>query len=399
MKALLVHPGTQHSLRLARELERLECLGRFWTGLAYVPNSVLGHCIKCSPTSLQRNLSNRRLDGVPGQRLRTRPFTELRAQRLLRAGHDDQEVFFNRNRAFQRLVSRKELVNSDVVIGFDTSSWLLAQRASALGRPFLLDQSSPHALHYETILPVLSRQFPEWAEEFAPRIPQFLTTEQAEHKKASRIVVASSFTRKTLVDNGVSAEKIVVIPYGVDLTAFSPVPRRERPLRFVFVGTLRGYKGVPLLLQVWQSLQPTNAELWLVGPVSDRVARLIPRLPGLRVVGKVPHCELAAVLQQCDVFVFPSYFEGFGLVLLEALAAGLPVIATDATAAPDLITEGREGHVIPVGDAHALREALRHFMNSPDDLPHMSRAARQCAERYSWDAYGERWINLLRQVV
>ena len=108
---------------------------------------------------------------------------------------------------------------------------------------------------------------------------------------------------------------------------------------------------------------------------------------------------LPALLSQCDVLVFPSYFEGLAQVQLEALAAGLPIIATDASGATDLIADSREGYIIPVGDAEALREAMLNFINSPADLAVMSPAARSCAERYSWEAYGDRWIDLLDQVV
>jgi len=85
-------------------------------------------------------------------------------------------------------------------------------------------------------------------------------------------------------------------------------------------------------------------------------------------------------------------------VLLEALAAGMPIIASDATAAPDLITAGVEGYLVPVGDVDALREAMNRFVDSPKDLASMTQAARLCAERYSWDAYGDRWVDLLHQV-
>jgi glycosyltransferase involved in cell wall biosynthesis len=405
MKALVVHPGTQLSFRIARQLERHGCLSRFWTGFAYVPGSLLEYCIRCLPASLRRIVSSRRLTGVPSRKLRTRPLIEGRAMFRLRSGQDEQAVMFDRNTAFQRQVPRRELAMSDVVIGFDTSSWILADRAAALDRPFILDQSIGHSLSYQMIFPMLQRQFPEWGEDLPVRLPQVSAAEKSEHANAHRVVAASSFTRRTLVENGVAAEKIVVNPYGVDLGAFSPVPRpdKSRPLRFVFLGILGARKGLPLLLQAWRSLSEKlsskNAELWLVGPLNPRHASLIPPLSGLKVIGKVPHSELPGLLRQCDVLVFPSYFEGFGLVLLEAMAAGLPIIATDATAAPDLITNGVEGYVIPVGDVDALRQALERFILSPADLTRMSPAARQCAERYSWDAYGDRWVNMLQQVV
>ena len=153
------------------------------------------------------------------------------------------------------------------------------------------------------------------------------------------------------------------------------------------------------MLQAWRSLESVEAELWLVGAISEQHKHLIPALKNLRVVGKVPHRELSDLLSQCDVLVLPSYFEGLAQVQLEALAAGLPIIATEATGATDLITNGVEGYIIPIGDINALRDAMQRFIASPGDLEHMSPAARYCAERYSLDAYGDRWMDLLRRVV
>jgi glycosyltransferase involved in cell wall biosynthesis len=170
-------------------------------------------------------------------------------------------------------------------------------------------------------------------------------------------------------------------------------------MRFIFLGALGVRKGLPVLLEAWRSLASLGAELWLVGSVKARHAHLIPALKGLRQIGKVPHEELPALLSQCDVLVFPSYFEGLAQVQLEALAAGLPIIGTNASGATDLIADGREGYIIPVGDAEALREAMLNFIKGTADLAVMSPAARSCAERYSWEAYGDRWIDMLDQVV
>ena len=400
MKTLVAHPGTQHSSRLARQLERLGYLSRYWTGLAYIPTTLPGRLIDFLPARVRRALSNRRLEGMSRDKLRTQPLIELAALRRLRSGRDPQAALFERNAVFQRRIPASEFVECDVIIGFDTSSWVLADRACALDRSFLLDQSIAHPLSYQRLLPVLSKQFPEWAVAGANRLPQLLLAEQAEHRQAQHVIVASSFTRRTLVDNGVSPEKIVLNPYGVDLEEFSPAPGRRpsRPVRFLFVGSVGARKGVPLLLQAWRSLQARDAELWIAGPILDCHTRSIPPLPGLRLLGKVPHRELPGLLREADVFVFPSYFEGFGLVLLEALATGLPVIATEATAAPDLIADGVEGYIVPTGNVEALRNALGRFIERPDDLGPMSVAARLCAERHSWDAYGNRWAELLRQV-
>lgn len=400
IKTLVAHPGTQHSFRLAGQLQRHGFLSRFCTGFAYIPDSILGRCIDHLPMSLRNNFSNRRLEGVSIEKLRAWPLAEFRALRRLRAGEDFQTVMFERNAVFQRWLPARELQDCDAVVGFDTSSWLLAERAAKIGRLLLLDQSTGHPLSYQRILSKLRRQFPEWVEDMPPRLPEMLLAEEAEHRRAFRIVVGSSFARRTLIENGVAAEKIAVNPYGVDLDAFSPAPRPDasRPPRFLFLGSLSAQKGVPLLLKAWSSIETNHAELWLAGPLSERRKRLMPPQQGLRIIGKVPHRQLPGLLRQCDVLVLPSYFDGFGLVLLEALAAGMPIIASDATGAPDLITDGVEGYVIRVGDAEALRDKLLRFIASPSDLARMSPAARHCAERYSWDAYGDRWSDILQQV-
>jgi glycosyltransferase involved in cell wall biosynthesis len=218
---------------------------------------------------------------------------------------------------------------------------------------------------------------------------------------ATRIVVASSYTKQTLVAHGVPVERIVVNPYGVDLDSFVPpkAPRSRQPLRFLFLGAISARKGVPLLVEAWRTLALSNAELWLVGSIEHHQRALIPDLPGLNVMGKFPFEQLPDLLRRCDVLVFPSYCEGFALVLLEALASGMPIITTEATAGPDLIGDKREGLLIPSGNIDALREAIKYFLDQPDRLEEMSLAARACAERFSWDSYGDRWQRILEEVV
>src|SRR6202022_3837410 len=150
------------------------------------------------PEGVKRQLSNRLLEGVPSERISIRPFGEWWALHRLRAGHDDQTVMFKRNAAFQTSIPERELADAKVAIGFDTSSWLLAERAAALGRRFILDRSIGNPLSFEAM------------ENFPPRLPDLLRAEEAEHRLADRIVVPSSFACETLIENGVPAHKITV---------------------------------------------------------------------------------------------------------------------------------------------------------------------------------------------
>lgn len=397
-RVFLAHPGTQYSFRLAQELARLGYLEQFWTGLCFPEQSAFVRSgLTMLPSVLRRRLANRVLRSVPPRLVHTSPALELRALRRLHRGDSPQLVNNERNRLFQESIPEEVLLRASAVIGFDTSSWILAATANRLGRPFFLDQSICHPLEKQRALEEAERRFPQWKDASERRDSEVLRHEEEEYRRADCIVAASSYTRRTLVERGVPAEKIVVNPYGVDLDWFTPAPtiRRDRPLRFLFVGLIGARKGVPLLLEAWRALEPKDAELWLVGPTDLATRRLLPDLPGLRVIGKQPHESLPEVFRKCDVLVFPSFSEGFGLVILEALASGLPVITTDATAGPDILTTEDEGLVIPPNQLEPLVEGMRRFLQNEDRLPLMRFRARQLAERYTWSAYGERWAQLL----
>jgi glycosyltransferase involved in cell wall biosynthesis len=396
---LLAHPGTQYSHQLARQLARHGALYQFWTGFAVTADGVYARVAeKLLPQKWYRHVANRIIHGVEAAKLRTMPGLEWKALRRIRQQESPQQVFHERNRIFQERIPDSVLERANALVGFDTSSWIIAERAEKLGKPFFLDQSISHPLANQTIMQEVARSYPEWQKTIEPRLPEVLACEQREHQLATKIIAASSFTKRTLIAHGVPAEKIIINPYGVDLKLFRPpAHRRERtPLRFLFLGSVDARKGAPLLVEAWRRTAMKNAELLLVGPVTDAERRLIPKLSGLKVTGKLPHRELPELLRSCDVLVFPSYCEGFAQVLLEAMASGMPVITTEATAGPDLMTDGVEGRIIPSGNLDALIDAMQHFARRPEETEKMSVAARLCAERFSWDAYGDRWQEILR---
>ena len=399
-KTLLAHPGTQYSHRLAKQLVQQNCLYEFWTGFALAEDALSTQVlVPCFPVSWRQRIANRIIKGLPAKRLRTMPVVEAQALYELYRGKSPEAVFHNRNQTFQEKISTTSIQQVSAVIGFDTSSWILAKRATQMDKAFFLDQSIAHPVVKDFILQKLVRRFPDWQDNLEPRLPIVLACENEEYQLATKIIVASSYTQQTLVSQGISADKIIVNPYGVDLEKFYPstLNRINHPLRFLFLGPILPRKGIPLLLEAWRSLALKDCELWLVGPIRPQERRLIPELPGLKILGKYPHKDLPDLLRQCDVLVFPSYCEGFAQVLLEALASGLPIITTEATAGPDLIQDGVEGLLIPSGNLDALCEAMKFFIDNPHRLESMSKAARHCAEKFSWDIYGDRWQKILQQ--
>ena len=397
MQVIVAHPGTQYSHQLAVQLEKRQLLAGFHTGLALAEDGLAATALELLPAAYRNRLANRRIRHVPAKRIQLYPTLELAALVRQRWGSHSEEVLHWRNEHFQRAIPQRSIESADAVIGFDTSSWILAQRCLSAGKPLVLDQSIGHPDSKARIYEKVNHDFPEWAASLTPRLPVVREAEQIEHCQARLVIAASTFTQRTLIENGVDPRRICLNPYGVDSARFKPnLTPRAGPLRFIFVGSLTSRKGVPLLLRAWQELKPANAELWLVGPVSASVRQLIPVQKEVRVVGSVPHGQIPTLLQQCDVFVFPSYFEGFGLVLLEAMACCLPVISTTATAAPDIDPDRAASWITEPGDLAGLTAAMEQCLADPDVVQRMGTVARQIAERNSWNEYGKRWATILQ---
>jgi starch synthase len=400
MKVLLAHPGTQYSGQLARQLCRHDCLLRFWTSFGLVENGLIDRAIRGAMPTPPDWLGHRTVTGVPVDKIRTIPWLEFAALLRLRLGGEPQVVMHWRNERFQHAIAQADIQESDVVIGFDTSANILVGRATNVGRPLILDQTIAHPRSKHRAYELIKKQFPDWADDLDVRPDTIGAAEESEHRKAAKIVVASSFTKRTLVENGVAENKIILNPYGVDLKRFSiqHQKRGDRPFRFLFAGLVCARKGIPLLLQAWQRLDPKNAELWIVGPLTPTAAAKCRSAGNVKIIGKVSNAQMASIMSQSDVFIFPSYFEGFGLVLLEAMAAGLPVLSTTATAAPDLVTEGADGFIIEPGDLDALVNRMQFCLGNRDRVAEMGLSARAKAERFSWDAYGDRWTKILQEI-
>ena len=396
LRVLLVHPGTQHAPRLAAELYRRGLLEGFWSGFACGEDAAW---LRVLPEGWRSRLGGRICLGVPDRMIRCRPLLEWAALRAMRRGQRGEDVFYERNSRFQESIPQSAIAQAGVVAGFDTSSWILAQRCRQAGIPFVLEQTVAHPAHKQRVLAAASRQFPEWAEKDLERPPRMLEAERIEHTLADRIVVGSGYCRETLVAEGVPPEKIVVNPYGVERVVASAGEERDRsnrPLRFVFLGFLSLRKGVPLLLEAWQKAGLRDAELVLAGGIREEHRKLLPLAGNVRYVGFVPRSSVPRFSAEHDVFVLPSYSEGFPIAMLEALGAGLPVITTAVGA--DALDEGKNGFVVPIGDVDALVERLRWFSDNRDKIDAMSATAKQKAKEYTWERYGERWEGMLHEL-
>lgn len=220
---------------------------------------------------------------------------------------------------------------------------------------------------------------------------------------ANHIIVASGFTRKTLIENGIDAEKIRIVPYGVDHTVFlqrKEYKRNKDSLKVLFVGSLNQRKGLSYIASAISELQQNkeNIEFIVSGRgIIDKDLVLKHHLQNVTFKLNVSLKELISIYHSSDVFVFPSLCEGFGHVILEAMATGLPVITTENTAGPDIITDKYDGFIIPIRSVDALIEKIDFLYRNPDINIAMGKRAAETAKKYTWQNFRKGVIAALNE--
>ena len=214
---------------------------------------------------------------------------------------------------------------------------------------------------------------------------------------ADIILAPSRFVETDLRNNGIPEDRIVYIPYGAEVDQ-SPVPQRDnlaRPLRVLYVGQVGYRKGLQYVLDAVASMSSSQAELTVVGPIVNR-SKILAGLPhNARYLGKLNRDRLRAEYAKADVFVLPSLAEGMALVILEAMAFGLPVIITDECGYEGVVRDGIEGFVIPSRDTRLIVQSLEVLWRNHDLRSRMSQASRQRAEIYTWKRFERQLIREL----
>lgn len=211
-------------------------------------------------------------------------------------------------------------------------------------------------------------------------------------------IAAASFARAGL------GSKALVMHAGVDESFFKPAEfnGNHKIFRVCYAGRVDLGKGIVYLLKAWKMLALRDAELVMVGQVAAEMNALIRvhASPGVRFEGYLPAERLAEVYRSADVFAFPSVNEGLARVLLEAMASGLPVVATDCSGVVDCVTPGVEGTVIPPRDVDALAQALLWHYQNRAVTREMGNAARARIEaQFTVAHYEERMIRAYCAVV
>jgi glycosyltransferase involved in cell wall biosynthesis len=421
VRSVVVHRGARDHYQLARALHESGALETLVTDLYWPGGTWWARMAgRVLPTSARRKLAARSEPALDDRRVRTcgvsgaishaaslvssLPFP-LR-QRLVR--WTDHAL----GREARRVATRR----GAAIVSYSYYAYSAFLDAPA-HLPRILFQVHPHPASVRAILRHELEAHPDCSASLLKEWELSLSDDEYlrlvhETRSAQAWIAASSFTKQTMVEQGIPAEKIAVAPYGVDLEWFSPTSGagagdernesrarrdqvRRKPLHALFVGTITQRKGIRYLVDALERLGPSHVHLTVCGRVVDDLSVLRTSKATIAIRPNVSAEELRAQYRAADVFVLPSLAEGFGHVLLESLACGTPVITTTRSAGPDLIRDGQEGFVIPPADSLALVDTLQWCLDHRADLSAMRELARARAETFTWAAFRSRVANVI----
>ncbi|NEQ55273.1 MAG: glycosyltransferase, partial [Leptolyngbya sp. SIO3F4] len=288
---------------------------------------------------------------------------------------------------------------SNVFVGWSSLCLESMRRAKDLGAITIVDRGNSHM---ENFMAILREEYERWGLTYKAYHPGVCAREIQEYEEADFITVPSLFVKRTFLERGIPEEKLIYIPYGVSLEEFSPVPKQDDIFRIIHCGGISLRKGIPYLLQAFHELALPKAELWLVGSLTDEMRPILENYSNDNIIlkGWYPQTQLIKLYTQCSVFCLASVEDGFGMVILQAMACGLPVIHTTNTGGADIVRDGIDGFSIPIRDVEALKEKILFFYENPEKCAEMGTSAyEQVKLDFSWDDYGSKVILAYQQAL
>jgi glycosyltransferase involved in cell wall biosynthesis len=404
---LLVHPFGNANVRAVLEaLERAGLLSRFVTTLGWS---------KFSYPELSDHIRGklRRNYPLPAERIDIHPAREIIRLLAMAAGiqklteHEKgwasiDRVWQNIDRTAARCL-RKGGCGQDLraVYAYEDCAMQSFEAATQRGLRRVYDLPIAYWETSRRLLREEAERYPEWEPTLGATrdSDEKLARKTRELELAELVICPSEFVRGSLPPN--HSKPTVVIPFG------SPTPEQElsrseaapdRPLRVLFAGTLSQRKGLADLFLAMKLLDSKSIELVVMGSVM-RPLQWYRQFADFVYERPRPHAEVLGLMQTCDVLVLPSIVEGRALVQQEAMACGLPVIATRNAGADDLIVSGETGFLIPIRSPQAVAERIDWFASNRSDARGMGIAAQARAREVTWSGYGEKVVASVRELI
>ncbi len=269
-----------------------------------------------------------------------------------------------------------------------------ARRLHELGGGLAIHGQVDPAASEEEIVAEERQCWPGW-ESAAAVVPEaWKERRQAEWAEADVIVVNSDWTRTCLQAQGVPEAKLRIVPLAYTPPCAPVPPRQPGPnLRVLWLGQVILRKGIPYLLEAARRLAGEPIEFVVAGSIQISREAVASAPPNVRFIGPVSRSLVSKLYADADVFVLPTLSDGFAITQLEAMAHGLPVIATPRCG--EVVLPGRNGRLVPPADSEALTEALASLIADRASLASMSHEALQTSKQFGLDRLAASLLQLV----
>lgn len=402
-----------HSYQAGTSLANAGLLDKYYTTV-YNNNTVVYQVMeKVLPSHIAKRVTGKKSSAITKY---VKKFCELEGLIFVGGGylpvikHHTLEVLKDLNQRFGKKVGRDLIYRkTPIVIAYDTYaeplfSYLLSKKADVVK---VLDMASASS---KTIAQIIARE----CEKDYPFLDSMegkkkvyseknVEANMHEIQMADYLLAGSEFVINTLVESGVKREKIFLVPYGIDINKFKYTERkikRTETLEFLFVGRVEAAKGIWYLLEAFNDkrIVERNVHLTVIGDIRTNIINL-EKYPNVSFEGLKQPSEMPQYYQQCDVYISPSLWEGGPFSLLEAMASGLPSVATNDSSGPEVITNGREGFVIESASIERIVDTVIWFDKNREEIPSMSDNARKrIEENYTEDKYYKRLSDAINSI-
>jgi glycosyltransferase involved in cell wall biosynthesis len=406
MKIIISHPTGNANVRAATVgLANAKILAGFYTTVAMFSIDQLDKvCMR-----IVSELSRRKYDDVLQPYTHTNPWMEAARILALKLGlkkittHEIgalsvDAIYKNNDRLVAAILNKYSSNGRTELYAYEDGAENSFNRAKNLGIKCNYDLPIGYWRAARRLLSDEVEKWPEWASTLSGFKDSEikLARKDNELRLADHIFVASSFTAKTLNDYPGKLSPISIIPYGFPhVNAEKKYSSSKKHLKILFVGGLSQRKGIANL---FAAIEPYSnyVRLTVVGrKVVDNCEALNTALAKHNWIPSLPHSEILKLMREHDVFVFPSLFEGFGLVITEAMSQGTPVITTDRTAGPDLIQHGKNGWIVEAGSTIAIQKVIEDLLTHPELVLEVGLEAMKTAKSRPWSVYGADLANTL----
>ena len=342
--------------------------------------------------------------GLPECHIRTFPIFGLQYKWYANRARSAEERTGNwlwGGRRFAELCARELDDATSAVYAFTSAAKETFIAARDRGVHCWLDHATAPRAFEVGLIQEEARRFPGWSSRAVDdRMTEgYLLRQREELDLAHRIVCGSTFAKRAIEAEGVASDRVLVVPLGVAGHLYQEyreqVTRPDTALRVLYVGGDGLRKGIAYLNQALDLINDSRVEAQAAGDLELSMLARKDLQRRMKLLGPVPRSEMPELFRWADVLVLPSISDTFGMVILEAMAAGLVVVATENTAAPDILRDGTDGFVVPIRSPQAIAERLMMLMQDRRRLAAMGREARARAAEFTVPRYGERLIRAL----